>query len=44
MVATADALLDSIKQWCHEAEATGIRTLADFANRLKGYRVVGEHG
>ena len=39
-----DALLDSIKQWCHEAEATGIRTLADFANRLKGYRVVGEHG
>ena len=26
-----DALLDSLKQWCHEAEATGIRTLAEFA-------------
>ena len=38
-----DALLDSLKQWCHEAEATGIRTLAEFAARLKGYRLVGEH-
>jgi stearoyl-CoA desaturase (delta-9 desaturase) len=38
-----DALLDSLKQWCHEAEATGIRTLAEFAARLKGYKLVGEH-
>jgi stearoyl-CoA desaturase (delta-9 desaturase) len=37
-----DALLDSLKQWCHEAEATGIRTLAEFAARLKGYRLVGD--
>jgi len=37
-----DALLDSLKQWCHEAEATGIRTLAEFAARLKGYKLVGE--
>ena len=39
-----EALLDSLKQWCHEAEATGIRTLADFATRLKGYKLVGDHG
>jgi stearoyl-CoA desaturase (delta-9 desaturase) len=39
-----EALLDSLKQWCHEAEATGIRTLAEFATRLKGYRLVGEVG
>ena len=39
-----EALLDSLREWCHEAEATGIRTLADFAARLKGYRLVGEQG
>jgi stearoyl-CoA desaturase (delta-9 desaturase) len=39
-----EALIDSLKQWCHEAEATGIRTLADFAAKLKGYRLAGEHG
>jgi len=39
-----DALLDGIRQWCHEAEATGIRTLQEFAVRLKGYRLVGESG
>jgi stearoyl-CoA desaturase (delta-9 desaturase) len=39
-----DAMLDSLKQWCHEAEATGIRTLAEFAARLKGYKLVGETG
>jgi stearoyl-CoA desaturase (delta-9 desaturase) len=38
----ADALLESLKQWCHEAEATGIRTLAEFAARLKGYRLAGD--
>jgi stearoyl-CoA desaturase (delta-9 desaturase) len=37
-----DAMLDSLKQWCHEAEATGIRTLAEFAARLKGYKLAGE--
>ncbi len=40
----ADALLDGVRQWCHEAEATGIRTLQEFAARLKGYRLVGEAG
>jgi stearoyl-CoA desaturase (delta-9 desaturase) len=39
-----DALLDGVRQWCHEAEATGIRTLQDFAIRLKGYKLVGDHG
>jgi stearoyl-CoA desaturase (delta-9 desaturase) len=38
-----EALLDGIRQWCSEAEATGIRTLAEFASRLKGYKLVGEH-
>ena len=38
-----EALLDSLKQWCHEAEATGIRTLAEFAARLKGYKLAGDH-
>ncbi|HEV7489265.1 MAG TPA: fatty acid desaturase, partial [Rhodanobacteraceae bacterium] len=38
-----EALIDSLKQWCHDAEATGIRTLAEFAARLKGYKLVGDH-
>jgi stearoyl-CoA desaturase (delta-9 desaturase) len=37
-----EALLDGIRQWCSEAEATGIRTLAEFARRLKGYKLAGE--
>jgi stearoyl-CoA desaturase (Delta-9 desaturase) len=40
----AEAMVESLKQWCHEAEATGIRTLAEFARRLKGYKLAGEHG
>jgi stearoyl-CoA desaturase (delta-9 desaturase) len=39
----ADGMLDALKEWCREAEATGIRTLADFAARLKGYRVAEHH-
>lgn len=39
----AEGMLDGLKEWCHEAEATGIRTLAEFAARLKGYRLTGEH-
>ena len=38
----ADGMLDGLKEWCREAEATGIRTLADFATRLKGYRLAGD--
>jgi stearoyl-CoA desaturase (delta-9 desaturase) len=40
----AEGMLDGLKQWCHEAEATGIRSLQQFAARLKGYRLAGEAG
>lgn len=39
-----EALLENLKQWCHEAEATGIRTLQEFAGRLKGYQLAAERG
>ena len=39
----AEGMVEALKDWCREAEATGIRTLADFAARLKGYRLAGEH-
>ncbi len=29
--------LAAIIEWCHQAEATGIKALQDFANSLKGY-------
>jgi stearoyl-CoA desaturase (delta-9 desaturase) len=38
----ADSLIDALREWCVEAEATGIRTLSEFATRLKGYRLNGE--
>ena len=40
----ADSMIDALREWCVEAEATGIRTLSEFAARLKGYRVAGEIG
>lgn len=40
----ADAMLESLGQWCREAEATGIRALADFSTRLKGYQLAHSHG
>jgi len=39
----AEGMLEALREWCREAEATGIRTLAEFAARLKGYRLAGEH-
>jgi stearoyl-CoA desaturase (delta-9 desaturase) len=40
-------LLKALQEWCHDAEATGIRALQQFAARLKGYRLapasVGQH-
>ena len=36
----AEAMMASLQEWCHEAEATGIRTLQDFAARLRGYSLV----
>ncbi len=32
-----EKLLASLKQWCHEAEASGIQALQDFAQALRGY-------
>ncbi len=34
-----EAMLEGLKQWCREAEASGIRALQEFANRIKGYRL-----
>ncbi len=35
----ADAALKGLQQWIREAEESGIRTLQEFAQRLKGYRL-----
>ncbi len=35
----AEALLESFRQWCREAEATGNRYLQDFARSLPTYRL-----
>jgi stearoyl-CoA desaturase (delta-9 desaturase) len=35
----ADQALKGLQQWISEAEASGIRALQDFAQRLKGYSV-----
>jgi stearoyl-CoA desaturase (delta-9 desaturase) len=37
----ADKALKSLQQWIHEAEESGIRSLQQFAQRLKGYSAVG---
>ena len=36
-------MMESLKEWCHEAEASGIRTLAEFSRRLKGYQLAHSH-
>ncbi|MCK7593590.1 DesA family fatty acid desaturase [Pseudomarimonas salicorniae] len=36
----AEAMLESLRQWCAEAEASGNRALQQFAARLKGYALV----
>ncbi len=35
--ASQEALLDSLKEWCRQAEQTGIESLQDFARALRGY-------
>jgi stearoyl-CoA desaturase (delta-9 desaturase) len=37
---SAEAMLANLQQWCHEAEATGIHALEEFAVRLRGYALV----
>jgi stearoyl-CoA desaturase (delta-9 desaturase) len=32
-----DRLVEELKQWCHEAESSGIRCLEEFSERLRGY-------
>jgi len=32
-----DTLLHAFKEWCHEAEASGIASLQEFAAHLRGY-------
>ena len=35
--ANQDALLQSLQDWCRQAEASGIRSLAEFAHTLRSY-------
>jgi stearoyl-CoA desaturase (delta-9 desaturase) len=35
--ASQDALLQSLQEWCRQAEASGIRSLAEFAHTLRRY-------
>ncbi len=35
--ASQKELLDALQEWCHQAEATGIEALLNFAQRLKTY-------
>src|SRR5688500_6367101 len=37
----AQATLQRLQQWCHEAEASGIRALQEYSARLKGYSLKG---
>jgi stearoyl-CoA desaturase (Delta-9 desaturase) len=36
----SEAMLESLRQWCAEAEASGIRALEEFSAQLKGYALV----
>lgn len=36
----ASATLKRLQDWCHEAEASGIQSLQEFATRLRGYALV----
>ncbi len=35
--ASQEALVRSLREWCHSAEETGIQALQDFARHLRGY-------
>ncbi|MFB3103345.1 MAG: transposase, partial [Pseudomonadales bacterium] len=36
---SADELLNALKQWCQDAEATGLGVLRDFVEELKSYSI-----
>lgn len=38
---TQEHLRHAIEEWCHQAEATGIKALEDFSRKLRCYRLVG---
>ena len=38
--AAAEAKMEALRAWCAEAEASGIRQLEEFSQRLKGYSMV----
>ena len=38
---TQEHLRHAIEEWCHQAEATGIKALQDFSHKLRCYRLVG---
>jgi stearoyl-CoA desaturase (delta-9 desaturase) len=38
--AEAEAKMEALRQWCRDAEASGIRALEQFSARLKGYALV----
>jgi len=35
----SESVLSGLRNWCHEAEHTGIRALQEFSTRLKGYHL-----
>ncbi len=41
--ASQENLLQSLQEWCGQAEATGIKVLQDFAASLRGYSLPGSH-
>ena len=34
-----ERLLDQLREWCADAEASGIKALEDFADRLRSYQL-----
>lgn len=41
---SSEAKLEALREWCREAEASGIAALEEFAARLKGYALVPARG
>jgi stearoyl-CoA desaturase (delta-9 desaturase) len=35
-----EKVLLALQEWCHQAEATGLRVLQNFARRLQGYSLM----
>jgi stearoyl-CoA desaturase (delta-9 desaturase) len=38
-----EKLLENLKDWCHQAEESGIKVLEDFAQRLRTYQLATAH-